>query len=44
MEDHSIDRTFKMSENVDFGAKFNQEISIHVVSLTSGSKDEGNVK
>ena len=30
---YNKDKTFKISENFDFGAKFNQEISIHVVNL-----------
>ena len=30
----------KISESADFGAKFNHEIGIHIVSLTFVSKDE----
>ncbi|CAM1311707.1 Uncharacterised protein g5782 [Pycnogonum litorale] len=34
----------KILENVDFGAKFNQEISIHMVNSTSGSQNEEKCK
>ena len=38
------DITLTISGNVDFGAKCNQKISIHIVNITSGSKNEGKCK
>ena len=41
---YNNDKIKKIIENLDFCAKFNQEFSIRMVSLTSSSRDEENVK
>ena len=44
MENLQQRSTFKTLENVDFCEKINQEISIHMVNLSSGSKNEEKCK
>ena len=41
---YNKDKTVKILVNVDFGAKFNHEISIHIVIITSGFKNEEKCK